>query len=85
MSPVANWGVYDVHGNAWEWVEDCAQDTYQGAPTDGSAWTLGECSRRVLRGGAWGALYLRSAYRGSTLSGLRGSFLGFRLARTLNP
>ena len=47
-------GVHDVHGNVWEWVEDCEHRHYVGAPTDGSAWTSGgDCSRRVLRGGSW--------------------------------
>ena len=47
-------GLYDMHGNVWQWVQDCYHDNYNGAPTDGSAWTSGDCSRRVLRGGAWG-------------------------------
>jgi hypothetical protein len=49
------WGLYQVHGNVWEWVEDCWKHTYQGAPTDGSAWTIGDCSMHVVRGGAWNA------------------------------
>ena len=59
------WGLYQVHGNVWEWVEDCYHDTYTGAPTDGSAWTTGECKYRVLRGGSWddNPQYLRAAYR----------------------
>ena len=58
-------GLYDVHGNVWEWVEDCRNESYAGAPTDGSAWESGDCSRRVLRGGSWGsgAGDLRSANR----------------------
>ena len=42
-----------MHGNVWEWVEDCWNDSYEGAPDDGSAWTSGDCGRRVLRGGSW--------------------------------
>ena len=58
-------GLHDVHGNVWEWVEDCWSGNYLGAPADGSAWESGDCSRRVLRGGSWfnirGASVLRSA------------------------
>ena len=54
-----------MHGNVWEWVEDCWNESYKGAPSDGSAWTSGDCSRRVLRGGSWGNEpgILRSAVR----------------------
>ena len=45
--------MYDTAGNVWEWVEDCWHVDYEGAPTDGSAWVDGDCSTRVLRGGAW--------------------------------
>ena len=48
-----DYGLYDMHGNVWEWVQDCWNDSYAGAPTDGSAWTLGDCSQRVVRGGSW--------------------------------
>ena len=59
-----SYGLYDVHGNVWEWVADCYNDSYAGAPSDGRAWTLGDCSRRVIRGGSWynDPRYLRSAY-----------------------
>lgn len=59
-------GLHDVHGNVLEWTEDCWNGNYNGAPTDGTAWTSGECSRRVLRGGSWSyfPLFLRSAFRG---------------------
>ena len=46
-------GLYDMHGNAWEWVQDCWNDEYVGAPADGSAWETGICSGKVLRGGSW--------------------------------
>ena len=81
-------GLYDVHGNVWEWVEDCSHGDYRGAPTDGSAWTSGgNCTDRVLRGGSWYLTpgFLRSANRGRYSTGLRGNDLGFRIARTLNP
>ena len=48
------WGLHDMLGNVWEWVEDCWHNGYGGAPTDGTAWTTGgDCNRRVLRGGSW--------------------------------
>ena len=51
--PANSFGLHDVHGNVWEWVEDCWNETYLGAPSDGSAWEQGHCSLRVLRGGSW--------------------------------
>jgi formylglycine-generating enzyme required for sulfatase activity len=84
--PPNGFGLHDVHGNVWEWVEDCVNDGYPGAPTDGSAWMSGKCDRRVMRGGSWvdypvGA---RSAIRSSLGSASRGTTLGFRVARTLD-
>jgi formylglycine-generating enzyme required for sulfatase activity len=81
------WGLYQVHGNVWEWTEDCWNDTYQGAPTDGSAWTSGNCRLRMLRGGSWSLdpRDLRSAGRGGRATGYGGGNIGFRLARTLAP
>jgi formylglycine-generating enzyme required for sulfatase activity len=81
------WGLFNVHGNVWEWTEDCWHENYQGAPADGSAWTSGDCSRRVSRGGSWFHYprTLRSAYRGGDPTGGRYFSQGFRLARTLAP
>jgi formylglycine-generating enzyme required for sulfatase activity len=75
-------GLYNVHGNVWEWVEDCFHDNYSGAPTDGSAWTTGNCNGRVLRGGSWdeGSTSLRSAARGLGIMEFRSETVGFRLA-----
>jgi formylglycine-generating enzyme required for sulfatase activity len=79
-------GLYDMHGNVWEWVEDCYHDSYQEAPSDGSAWIAGACGERVVRGGAWGGnpRDLRSAVRGGNTPGNRTNVLGFRVGRTLS-
>ena len=78
-------GLYNVHGNVWEWTQDCWHETYAGAPTDGSAWTTG-CSGnyRVLRGGSlyYDPALLRSANRDRSYPGIRFNDFGFRLART---
>jgi formylglycine-generating enzyme required for sulfatase activity len=79
--------------NVWEWVEDCdhgnhnGHGNYNGAPTDGSAWSRGDCSGRVVRGGVWYYYpqFLRSSYRTRFTTDYRNYFLGFRVARTLSP
>ncbi len=78
------WGLYQVHGNVWEWVEDCWRANYDGALTDGSAKTAGDCTSRVLRGGSWNnsPRYLRAARRDGINAAFRYSNLGFRVART---
>ena len=78
-------GLYDMSGNVYEWVQDCYNDSYAGAPSDGSAWESGDCRRRVLRGGSWDHSPLRSlsAFRGRFLAALRLYTFGLRLARTL--
>jgi len=82
-------GLHDMLGNVWEWVEDCWNDSYEGAPTDGSAWTTKDCDPhvRVVRGDAWfnKPKSLRAAIRISNSAGFRTSFNGFRIARTLSP
>ena len=82
-------GLYDVHGNVFEWVEDCRNGSYAGAPSDGSARESGDCSgiARTRRGGSWAESYwkLRSAYRAFSLPGIRLHYHGFRVARTLTP
>ena len=79
-----DFGLHDVLGNVWEWVEDCYQANYDLAPRDGSAWTKG-CMGRVLRGGAWaaGPTGLRAAVRISDDTVHRINLVGFRIARTL--
>jgi formylglycine-generating enzyme required for sulfatase activity len=77
-------GLYDMSGNVYEWVQDCHQVNYSGAPTDGSAWEGGGQSR-VVRGGSWydKSQNLRAAFRGSIDPSFRVNYFGFRLARTL--
>jgi formylglycine-generating enzyme required for sulfatase activity len=82
------WGVHDMHGNVWELVEDIWQDTYHGAPLDGSAWTIGGDARRVVRGGSWinpTPDALRTVGRSMTQAHFRSDIIGFRIARTLAP
>ena len=78
-------GLYDVHGNVWEWAQDCWNENYNGSPSDGRAWETGDCGRRVLRGGSWDYSpgYLRSANRGRYSTDSRFNDLGFRIARSL--
>jgi formylglycine-generating enzyme required for sulfatase activity len=78
-------GLYDMHGNAWEWVQDCWNSNYNGAPVDGSAWAVGECDKRIPRGGSWqlNAKLLRSAQRAWLLPNFRSSNNGFRVAKSL--
>ncbi len=79
-------GMYDMHGNVAEWVADCWNDSYVGAPSDGSAWERGDCGKRGLRGGAWVFVPrdLRAARRsGVFASDTLASAIGFRVARTL--
>jgi formylglycine-generating enzyme required for sulfatase activity len=82
--PANAFGLYDMAGNIWDWVEDCYW-FYQGAPSDGAAVTPKDCSFRVMRGGSWssGPEFVRSAYRNSVIPNVRAA--GFRVARTLSP
>ncbi len=84
--PANGFGLHDMHGNVWEWVEDCWHGNYSGSPSDGSAWVSGgDCRRRVLRGGSWdnGPRDLRSAARDGNSATFRFNLLGFRIARAL--
>ena len=78
-------GLYDMIGNVWEWTQDCWNGNYKNAPIDGSAWTGGDCSQRVLRGGSWINFpqFLRSAFRFWNSTAVRDDYYGFRVARDL--
>ena len=85
--PANAFGLHDLHGNVREWAEDCWQDSYRDAPSDGSAWTRGgDCGKRVLRGGSWDSVprVLRSANRFRSTTGFRSGVIGFRVSRTLD-
>ena len=80
-------GLHDILGNVWEWVEDRWHDSYHGAPSNGEAWLEGDDPRRVLRGGSWLSFPwdLRSANRSGFKPDSRVNTFGFRVARTLTP
>jgi hypothetical protein len=84
--PQNPWGLYETNGNVWEWCEDCWNGNYEGAPDDGSVWTSGDCSLRVIRGGSWKSKpgILRAAYRNRHQSSDRENNIGFRVARLLS-
>jgi len=83
--PPNAWGLYDTHGNVWEWCEDNWHADYKGAPQDGSVWQGGDASLRVLRGGPWSGDSddPRSADRFRIRPDFRDGNIGFRLSRTL--
>ncbi len=78
-------GLHDMHGNVWEWVEDCWNENYTDAPSNGEAWLSGDCSQRILRGGSYDDFHydLRSAVRFTSAAGDRSKSLGLRVARVL--
>jgi formylglycine-generating enzyme required for sulfatase activity len=80
-------GLYDMHGNVWEWCEDHWHDNYKGSPVDGSAWVDKQSgsAARVMRGGSWGvvAVNCRSAFRGR--DGPHGRFVSFGFRLSLRP
>jgi len=86
-----SWGLYDMHGNLWEWTEDCWHGNYRDAPSDGSAWldkgVDQDCPYRVVRGGSFDfpPWVLRSAVRGGFRPGDRYVLLGFRCVRSRSP
>jgi formylglycine-generating enzyme required for sulfatase activity len=78
-------GLYDLHGNVYEWVTDCYNDSYNGAPTDGSPWLTGDCTLQGIRGNDWteAPIFSRSGNRNNLRPYLRGDWLGFRVVRDL--
>lgn len=77
------WWIYDMIGNAWEWVEDCSHGSYEGMPVDGSPWVTGEgCGSRTRRGGSWYRSYGNN--RSSLPRADRHGNAGFRVARDLD-
>jgi formylglycine-generating enzyme required for sulfatase activity len=88
--PANAWHLHDMHGNVWEWVEDCWHQGYEGAPRDGRAWRDeggGDCSARVLRGGSWGSgqVSARSADRDGGDPDARLGSIGFRVVCVAHP
>jgi formylglycine-generating enzyme required for sulfatase activity len=81
----SEFGVHDVFGNVWQWTSDCYHPDYNGAPTDGRAWTSADCSKRVLRGSSWlsDPSYHRVASRGWFTPDVRDNDSGIRVARSL--
>ncbi|MBN2590021.1 MAG: SUMF1/EgtB/PvdO family nonheme iron enzyme [Sedimentisphaerales bacterium] len=72
-------GLYDMHGNVWEWCLDTGSNNYEGAPNDGSAWTTGGNTSRIFRGGAWGVYSLTSTIRNWRSPDFRSDGVGFRV------
>ena len=79
------WGLHHVHGNIWEWTEDCWNDSNMGNPGDGSARSAADCSRRVVRGGSFYNIpsWVRAARRHWFSTIIRNPVIGFRIARSL--
>ena len=83
--PPNAFGLHDTHGNVLEWLQDCVNDSYIGAPADGGAWLQGDCTHRMARGGSWNyaSSFVRSAFRFTVPAGFYLNNVGFRVARTL--
>jgi formylglycine-generating enzyme required for sulfatase activity len=87
LFPANAFGLHDMHGNVWEWVKDCYQSNYNGAPTDGSPLITPDCPNHVVRGGSWAVWQFpqsaRSASRDNYKKDQQRAYVGFRVARTL--
>jgi formylglycine-generating enzyme required for sulfatase activity len=83
--PANKFGIHDIYGNVSEWVEDCWNGNYLGAPADGQAWAGGDCDRRILRGGSWksGPQEIRAPSRVPLWKELRLNTSGLRVVRGL--
>ena len=86
--PANGFGLYDMHGNVFEWTQDCWHGSYRGAPTNGQVWegaNGGDCDGRVVRGGSWNDNpgFLRAAYRYNARVSSRSNLLGLRLVQDL--
>jgi formylglycine-generating enzyme required for sulfatase activity len=79
--PANDWGLFDMHGNVWEWCEDDWHNSYKGAPDDGTAWVDADQKGKLLRGGSWGYFPrdCRSANRGSFTRDVTVNLVGFRV------
>ena len=78
-------GLYDVHGNVYEWTADCWNDNLKWAPADGGAWRWGDCRRRTIKSGTWdnSPFNIRSANRAGLAESVRAANVGIRVARDL--
>ncbi|MDQ7072364.1 MAG: formylglycine-generating enzyme family protein [Gammaproteobacteria bacterium] len=83
--PANNFGLFDMHGNVWEWTQDCWHSNYNGSPTSSKAWTQQNCKQYVARGGSWviSAENLRITYRNKYNKTERNPSLGFRLVQEI--
>ena len=84
--PSNDWGIYEMHGNVWEWCEDPWHHNYEGAPPDGSVWGEIWVISRTIRGGSWSEYpdHARSSSRSHTMPDNRNDNVGFRVARDID-